>query len=632
MIRLMKMLMARPGTGGEHYPKPTNGVVVTEVHNQGVNPDRAVRRVVCLVATVVVLMMGACMSTPPPATSGAAEPSSAPGGGLTVAVQPETEARLEVADGLRVTLPVGGVSAPGRLTVTPMPADQVSKETRVARGWSVELEQTTLTGTATLAFSVPQAQDPLVGFVDAQGKLQPVTGRREGDRYVVPTNHFSSWLSTSWDQVLQTARAGLDRLYAGGSDNKQPQCDRENEVKAAGVTVTSSGGSRVMWCLGKADGRMLLNVTNARGYAVTMEYTSGLTLVENPDVLAWMPSLSSLLDRPSKKGNKLTLVAAGETVQFTLASSPQNQGVMAQPSVPAFLASGLWYAADTVSTVSGWFGGDTSKIIAAVDVVTCAKAAVNKRSVTIENAGEMATYLSEMLGLSFGCFDKALAQEMAGSIISGPVIAGFSWLWSGILTALNGFGAAADTALNPEGYRITVDLGVGESTVPAVSQLIAAGVCDAGAIASGSVHFEHPTWGRSVLATCKTAEPPGVMGAAVFDRAGRLQWKRRIDDTFYEFRVNAPGADASGNLFVIYNPGRYDGLEIYRPTADGMRILAGWEAGEMKEPNFYYAEIAGPGQDGLFRVIQWNNDCTPDCAGGTITSKTYRWDGRAYVE
>ena len=34
--------------------------------------------------------------------------------------------------------------------------------------------------------------------------------------------------------------------------------------------------------------------------------------------------------------------------------------------------------------------------------------------------------------------------------------------------------------------------------------------------------------------------------------------------------------------------------------------------------------------DGILETEKFANDCEPDCAGGTITSRIYRWTGDGY--
>jgi Ca-activated chloride channel family protein len=101
------------------------------------------------------------------------------------------------------------------------------------------------------------------------------------------------------------------------------------------------------------------------------------------------------------------------------------------------------------------------------------------------------------------------------------------------------------------------------------------------------------------------------------------------------FAFANPAQDATGNTFVTYNPGRYDGVDVLVPNDGGFEDIG------FKEPDypyvggrlgFYDADVDGPGADGKYTIKQSRNDCEPDCAGGTVTTKTLHWDGHDYVE
>ncbi|SED70876.1 hypothetical protein SAMN04488550_3015 [Gordonia malaquae] len=94
----------------------------------------------------------------------------------------------------------------------------------------------------------------------------------------------------------------------------------------------------------------------------------------------------------------------------------------------------------------------------------------------------------------------------------------------------------------------------------------------------------------------------------------------------------SPAYDITGNTFVKYNPGRYDGVIVLVPTPTGFADPGVDESGYMGELMFYYAEAKGPGSDGRYVIEKSSNNCTPDCAGGTITKKTLRWNGHDYAE
>lgn len=97
--------------------------------------------------------------------------------------------------------------------------------------------------------------------------------------------------------------------------------------------------------------------------------------------------------------------------------------------------------------------------------------------------------------------------------------------------------------------------------------------------------------------------------------------------TFY-----SPASDRTGNTFVKYNPGRYDGVLVLVPTPTGFADPEFSTSDYIGRLAYYYAEAKGPGADGRYVIEQSNNDCMPSCAGGTITKRTLKWNGHDYVE
>lgn len=145
--------------------------------------------------------------------------------------------------------------------------------------------------------------------------------------------------------------------------------------------------------------------------------------------------------------------------------------------------------------------------------------------------------------------------------------------------------------------------------------------------------FSHPKWGKSTFVVCRPhvsaktpylGDPNGVSGhVLVVDSQGKVRWKAEDKEGLYRYGwdLATPATDPTGNLFVFYNPGRYDGILVYRPAADGMKLLK----------DFYFAELAGTDSAGQVRIRQFSNDCEPDCALGTITSRLYSWNGTTYA-
>ncbi len=150
----------------------------------------------------------------------------------------------------------------------------------------------------------------------------------------------------------------------------------------------------------------------------------------------------------------------------------------------------------------------------------------------------------------------------------------------------------------------------------------------------GSYEFDHPSWGLSTFVVCETSTPPGQGRAAVIDEKGRVRWSYQTEDSFfYSFKIANPASDATENIFVKYNPGRYDGVAIFRPTIEGMTTLKSYELGTSSEVagGFYDAELLPADRNGNFRVKQRTNSCEPSCADGKIEHRIFVWNGSSYV-
>jgi len=89
--------------------------------------------------------------------------------------------------------------------------------------------------------------------------------------------------------------------------------------------------------------------------------------------------------------------------------------------------------------------------------------------------------------------------------------------------------------------------------------------------------------------------------------------------------------DTTTNVFIEYNPGRYNGVMILIPTTTGFTAGA-TEPTESSQGRFYSASIVDQGGDGAFEISQLSNDCNPSCGGGNITATIFHWNGSDYVE
>lgn len=166
---------------------------------------------------------------------------------------------------------------------------------------------------------------------------------------------------------------------------------------------------------------------------------------------------------------------------------------------------------------------------------------------------------------------------------------------------------------------------------------LATAVCPAACSLRGAYEFTHPTWGDSRLLLVGERYD-SEYGDDVFfnsqivlvDAEGRIQWVNPMD-AMYEFEFANPTMDASGNLFINYNPGRLNGVIILRPQEQGFEDFETLDGTGSYRTRFYGADLDGPGPDGLYAVRKEENDCDPTCTGGTTWYSWYDWDGSDYV-
>lgn len=159
--------------------------------------------------------------------------------------------------------------------------------------------------------------------------------------------------------------------------------------------------------------------------------------------------------------------------------------------------------------------------------------------------------------------------------------------------------------------------------------------CDGNVIAHTDVNHESLGAIRVFLLLKSSAEDYGHGCIATVTGSGKALPAIPIDAHEGTLRFPSPATDATGNTFVTYNPGRYDGVLVLIPTAAGFEDI-GWDDqryGTHYEGRraYYYAELVGPGADGKYTIRQSHNDCTPDCADSTITTQDLHWNGSDYV-
>lgn len=595
-------------------------------------------------AAAAAAVLAACVGCAPPKADDPVDPDAS-----SVRVQEGSDAQVSAADGaLVVDVPGQSIAGSGTLSITP------AVSASGAAGWAVELTGAQLVGPAELRFDAPAQVEgtpaPLIGYTQADGQdLLPAQGvTYDGKTAVVTTDHFSNWFMLRWDDLLRDARAQMDRWYSADAAGQQPRCDGEDDIRAAGYSATSDSGSQVMWCLGtSAGGGAEVKVANARGYAVAMEYTPGLTIA-GTSADGVVESLAGLVrEHPSLPQNQVEPASAGQELTFTVADSAARAGVRVQPSVGAYLVSAGQYAFDTLAQIAGFAGKSNATravLLKALNLEVCFAGYSSMVTAQVSTTAEAGIYFTDAVGTALGCLDEAIVA--VGLSFWGTVVAsGLSWLIAGIRTAMNGLGAAADTALNPNGYTIllTGPAAVQQSPVDAARTVLTGAEVCALCIVTSEVVLTAPAGGHVLTFGPDESVPEASDEVAVvlLDADQQVIWWGADDTGGPYWAYEAIGQDASGNVYIRYNPGRYDGVQVLVPGLGygygaAQDVAAQVDASEFGgyAPTFaqgyYDASTVDVDGDGVWEIHRELTDCFLGCEPG-VGPEDLWFDGEQFV-
>ncbi|MFB6963455.1 hypothetical protein ACFCYB_42600 [Streptomyces sp. NPDC056309] len=147
--------------------------------------------------------------------------------------------------------------------------------------------------------------------------------------------------------------------------------------------------------------------------------------------------------------------------------------------------------------------------------------------------------------------------------------------------------------------------------------------------------IKHPDLGEVRVFLVRRAvalDPKGCVAAVT----GNGHALKTIDVDIYENELHfaTPESDTTKNTFVIYNPGRYDGVLVLVPNKEGFEDI-GWSSPEdhyrSAKLAYYSARLVGPGGDGRYTIVKSGNSCVPSCAEGSTTNVTLHWNGHEYL-
>ncbi|MBN1170898.1 MAG: hypothetical protein JXA67_01885 [Micromonosporaceae bacterium] len=155
--------------------------------------------------------------------------------------------------------------------------------------------------------------------------------------------------------------------------------------------------------------------------------------------------------------------------------------------------------------------------------------------------------------------------------------------------------------------------------------------CKAPCTVTAQVSFDHPTWGPCVLATTQSASDSiRDSTITVVDASGVIRWQHWAG-AWFVLTAATPATDTTGNIFLTYNPGRYTGVIVLRPTPGGFVDFGSLPAPDDYLSVFYGASPVDVNRDSVYEIDKTTNNCDPSCAEGAIDHSIIRWNGATYV-
>lgn len=291
----------------------------------------------------------------------------------------------------------------------------------------------------------------------------------------------------------------------------------------------------------------------------------------------------------------------------------------------ASVVGGLVYSA-----VADHAGG---KVGAAVSLIALAECGYSIDGLGTDATGEatMSAFLSCLNGQR-GAIVAEIEKEVGESAKDAVKWIKYAAAYYILVKGTLSLGAIiGDAALPRDSYRMTftpslayIDEAVGRSGQTDTL----ADLCGAGCTPGGEATVDHPTWGMVRIVTLLGADLSQPSVIAAVDDADKVLWSAEASGLMYLAPADTT-QDATGNVFLNFNPGRYNGVIVLTPTADGFDDLGSLPNRDDKG-RFYFASL-GEGADGQSVIWKFYNDCDPTCAGGRHEKEKLEWDGNDYT-
>ncbi|HTJ70686.1 MAG TPA: hypothetical protein VL551_24315 [Actinospica sp.] len=439
-----------------------------------------------------------------------------------------------------MTIPAGAVAGSGTVSgrVVRAPAPAPTGMILLGEAYEFEVSGTRLTRPVTVSLPVDlAAQDGyppaalLVYFDTSTHAWTPVPAVYHADTHmmVAQTPHLSNWVLETVAGSLKNWVLGTFKSFIGVNDvAAQPSCPGTAQATSAGITVVSSSGSLVKWCVGDQDGQAVLQVADDRAFAVEIDYPSGWAVERD----AWPDLDSAAVDgvagflSVAPRGEKAVIVPGGESVTFTAAPGASGQAQV-DPSSEAYLVSALLYGVGTlVSTTEElpWIskptpGAALSTIQHLFDLKDCVSSmeSLDRQNVTSVSSA-VGLFWNDLQSVS-SCLGDAweTAYGTAGAVTQF-LVSTFEWLMDGLKLISQGIGGAIESAVYWQAYRITL-------TSPAVQPVFgSSAIAEAvsACTASNAPGIGTATIPAKIRLTTPETVPTtaGVYGASVLDGSG----------------------------------------------------------------------------------------------------------------
>ena len=601
------------------------------------------------VLVAVAVIASSCTTAP------TAPPSTVVSAATSTLSEPDASSEAPVVVEVPPGLDVGPIDVRVEDQANVPRADESLPDGAVAAGPVVDVSTDgALTGAVQLVFPVEVA-DPVdrslpVGGVsyydDGTDAWVFVDADWDSERraLVVTTDHLSLWQPWTWDwgQIVGDISAGIGRLV--GKRAAPPTCSGTVPEWVRDVVYVDYPTNPILACAESdpADPEIaVVRITNNRPYAMVLTPTTRFAWaqVDLPDSIREVAKAQTIAQTGAP--DALLVPALTESAVGIERGRELENRIDAVVSGPSLVVDVALIALDQV-------GIDDWEVVSLL--ADCAADGV----LTLQGIDVSVDFIGRVFGVVGGCLgnDRFLAEAAAAGVGGAAV------------QKLTAIGKAYEAY---EALQLAADLFVDEMVLygddfvtvfarstpntPAaeppteveIADLIG---CTDQCHVSGTVQLNHPSWGEVTLATYAPAEGSGEVGMVVVDTSRKVVWEWAVeDDWYYTFQpaglqgplypisgsVVSSASDSLGHIFIDYDPGRYNGVIVLKPTVDGFEDFNTLGERDDYAKRFYFAETVDVDGDGQFEIVDYFTDCEPSCAGADITSTIMRWNGDDYV-